>query len=102
MSLMQFLEETVFQIREREISRHLVKKTFTMPGLYFFTPTKKLQGYGYRQVGEGAILWVRENHLNQTVDVQWLQNGLEETCWQMSAHQWAGIRLKYTDRRYGE
>jgi hypothetical protein len=60
-SLKTFYEDHVFHFSDREIKRFRCDVPFKMPGLFRQTFTRAIQGYGYRDVQKGCILWTRKD-----------------------------------------
>lgn len=85
MDMKAFLEDTVFDIKHREIMRYRAKQPFTMPGLYYAAPMMRVQGLGYRHINEGTEMFVRFDARNpDSVDVEY-------NAGQGNAEQWLNL-----------
>lgn len=68
----EFLEE-MFDVDHRDIVRYRAKRNFKMPGLFYVSGNQKVQGIGFRQVKQHAILWLRTDSKNPDfVDIEFM------------------------------
>jgi hypothetical protein len=88
--LYQWLE-TLWAIKEREVTRYRAREAFRMPGILYVAASVKIQGIGARDVKKGAEIWVRhDTRTPNSIDVQWIE-GNHERQFNLSSTEWNQI-----------
>lgn len=89
-----FMANTVFDIKNREIFRFITTSHFKMPGILFAAPSVKIQGIGYRHVKQGQILYVRMDRKRpEQIDVEILAGpGKRDQTFELTSWEFATIR----------
>lgn len=96
--------EQLFDSKNRDVIRFVVKKNFTMPGLYYAASNIKYQGIGYRKVKRKEELWVRTDaHEPNRVDIEWLGGqGQKDQVFCLTASEWGWVKLHCVEKDVGD
>lgn len=91
----QWLEEHVFCIKTRDITRYKVHTPFRMPGYFLAAPLLPIQGLGYRDVKKGTILIVAEDSTTpDKVVVEYFGGrGEADQLFQLTGSEWGWVKL---------
>lgn len=95
----QYLE-LLFHTHERPINRYVVRKQFSMPGLYHVSALTKVQGIGPRHVVVGDILWVRtDTRYPNEIQVE-IERKTRGHLFSLDSSQWGWIELHITKEEH--
>jgi hypothetical protein len=89
--------EILFHTEDRTIQRFVVKKPFTMPGLYHTAPLTKVQGIGPRHVNKGDIIWARMDVRNPSEIQVEIERKTRGHLFSLDSSQW-GWTLLHLER----
>jgi hypothetical protein len=96
-----FLEQ-MFDVKNRDVVRFVVKRDFKMRGLFFLAPAMPVQGVGYRHIKKGTPIWARFDAREPAfvhVDL-FTGHGQREQMFKLTKEEWEWtlVRLKEQER----
>lgn len=101
--LKDWVERVLFHIHERIIKTYIVVESFYMPGLYYWLPTKPIQGYGRRGIKIGTELVVRTDSTRpDVVDVETITKVRENPrVFRLSPAEFRQIKRHLKEMKHG-
>lgn len=88
--------ESLFDVRNREITQYKCTKPFEMPGLYCQAALVRVQGLGFRDVAKGDRLWVRTDARSPNeIEVEFHGRGSQraDTVFLLDKSEWGLVQL---------
>ncbi len=90
---LQEWNETLFDVKNRDIQMYEATKAFKMPGLYYVAPLVKIQGLGFRAIPEKTILFARTETRSENVDVEvFAGQGKKDLVFCLTNNEWGRLQ----------